>query len=104
MNPAVPAKLCIVKNLKIFISGFHLFFQGMKRVFANMRSDSVIAMELCDGWTPALFMLFFVLSGAELDFSILLTVGIPGVIYIIARSAGKYFGAFTGAAMSHLGF
>ena len=37
-------------------------------VFANMRSDSVIAMELCDGWTPALFMLFFVLSGAELDF------------------------------------
>ena len=70
-------------------------------VFANMRSDSVIAMELCDGWTPALFMLFFVLSGAELDFSILLTVGIPGVIYIIARSAGKYFGAFTGAAMSH---
>lgn len=70
-------------------------------VFANMRSDSVIAMELCEGWTPALFMLFFVLSGAELDFSILLTVGIPGVIYIIARSAGKYFGAFTGAAMSH---
>ncbi len=41
------------------------------------------------------------LSGAELDFSILLTVGIPGIIYIIARSAGKYFGAFTGAAMSH---
>ena len=70
-------------------------------VFANMRSDSVIAMELCEGWTPALYMLFFVLSGAELDFSILLTVGIPGVIYIIARSAGKYFGAFTGAAMSH---
>ena len=70
-------------------------------VFANMRSDSVIAMELCEGWTPALFMLFFVLSGAELDFSILLTVGIPGIIYIIARSAGKYFGAFTGAAMSH---
>jgi hypothetical protein len=32
MNPAVPAKLCIVKNLKIFISGFHLFFQGMKRL------------------------------------------------------------------------
>lgn len=70
-------------------------------VFANMRSDSVIAMELCEGWTPALFMIFFVLSGAELDFSILLTVGIPGIIYIIARSAGKYFGAFTGAAMSH---
>lgn len=47
-----------------------------------------------------LFMLFFVLSGAELDFSILATVGLAGVIYIISRSFGKYSGAFVGAAIS----
>ncbi len=69
-------------------------------VFANMRRDSIRILEIVDGWTPALFMLFFVFSGAELDFSILPAVGIAGVVYIIARSLGKYFGAFAGSAMS----
>lgn len=70
-------------------------------VFANMRKDSIRILEIVDGWTPALFMLFFVFSGAELDFSILTTVGLVGVVYIIARSAGKYTGSFLGAAISH---
>lgn len=68
-------------------------------VFSNLRSDSVRTLEIVDGWTPALFMLFFVFSGAELDFSILTTVGIVGVVYIVARSAGKYFGSYAGAAV-----
>lgn len=70
-------------------------------VFANMRKDSVRVFKVCENWTPSLFMLFFVLSGAELDFSILLTVGITGVIYIVFRSLGKYFGAYLGSAMSN---
>ena len=69
-------------------------------VFANMRPDSIRLMELVDGWTPSLFMLFFVFSGAELDFSILPAVGVAGVVYLAARSAGKYFGAYAGSAMS----
>jgi Kef-type K+ transport system membrane component KefB len=69
-------------------------------VFANMRRDSVRVLEIVDGWTPAIFMLFFVFSGAELDFSILTTVGLIGVVYLIARSTGKYFGSYVGAAMS----
>lgn len=68
-------------------------------VFSNLRRDSVRTLEIVDGWTPALFMLFFVFSGAELDFSILTTVGIVGVVYIVARSAGKYFGSYAGAAI-----
>lgn len=67
---------------------------------ANLRRDSVRILEIVDGWTPALFMLFFVFSGAELDFSILTSVGIIGVVYIVARSAGKYFGSYFGAAIS----
>ena len=69
-------------------------------VFANLRRDSVQILELTENWTPALFMVFFVLSGAALDFSILLAAGIAGIIYIIARTLGKYFGAFLGSAMS----
>ena len=67
---------------------------------ANLRRDSVRILEIVDGWTPAIFMLFFVFSGAELDFSILSAVGIIGVIYIAARSLGKYFGSYVGAAIS----
>ena len=68
--------------------------------FANMRRDSVRVLEIIDGWTPAIFMLFFVFSGAELDFSILTTVGLIGIVYLIARSIGKYFGSYFGAAVS----
>ena len=67
---------------------------------ANLRHDSVRILEIVDGWTPAVFMLFFVFSGAELDFTILTSVGIIGVVYIAARSAGKYFGSYVGAAIS----
>lgn len=69
-------------------------------VFANLRKDSVRVLELVDAWTPGLFMLFFVFSGAELDFSILPAVGVTGVVYLIARSVGKYSGSYFGAALS----
>ena len=39
-------------------------------------------------------------SGAGLDLKILLTLGAIGIIYILARSFGKYFGAFIGAAIT----
>ena len=51
--------------------------------------------ERVDGWTMPLNILFFVISGAELDLNVLsqpVTL-IVGIIYIIARSAGKYCGA-----------
>ena len=47
-----------------------------------------------------LFMLFFVLSGAELDLAVVPTVGLLGVVYMIARSLGKYFGSFLGATIA----
>lgn len=66
-------------------------------VFANLGKDVERVLEGTDRWTPPLFMLFFVISGADLDLSILPTVGLLGVLYIIARSLGKYFGAMLGA-------
>ena len=66
-------------------------------VFANMRSDSNLVVEGVDRWTPPLFMFFFILSGAELDVRVIVTVGLIGVVYIVARRVGKYFGAYLGA-------
>lgn len=68
-------------------------------VMANLGKDVDRVLEGNDRWTPPIFMLFFVISGADLDLSVLPTVGILGVLYIIARSIGKYFGARLGAGM-----
>ena len=45
-------------------------------------------------------MLFFVLSGAELDIFIIPSIGVIGVIYIIMRSIGKVFGSWFGAVLT----
>ena len=52
-------------------------------------------MGRVDGWTMPLNILFFVISGAELDLNVLASpvTLLVGVIYIVARSAGKYFGS-----------
>ncbi len=65
----------------------------------NLRDDSEMLVEIIDRWTPPLFTLFFVISGAELDLHVLSTVGILGLLYILARSFGKYFGARVGASV-----
>lgn len=70
-------------------------------VFCNLRKDALHIIEGIDRWTPALFMLFFILSGAELDFS-LITLPVLGIciVYLLARSCGKYFGARWGCTLN----
>ncbi len=70
-------------------------------VIANLRDDSEKLLELNDQWTQPLFLLFFVLSGAELDPRVIPTVGVLGIAYLVARSLGKYFGAGLGAKLVH---
>ena len=77
--------------------GFSLLLVCMMTgtVFCNVCDTSEELMSRVDGWTAPLNVLFFVISGAELDLQVLaspVTVFI-GVLYIVARSAGKYLGA-----------
>lgn len=71
-------------------------------VFCNICPMSEDIMDRCDRWTAPLFVLFFVISGAELELSIFKNpaVVLIGVIYIITRSAGKYSGTRLSAKMS----
>ncbi|MBO4384833.1 MAG: cation:proton antiporter [Clostridia bacterium] len=69
-------------------------------VFANLRLDSVHVLTHIEKWTPPVFMLFFVISGADLKLDILPQVGLAGFVYVLVRAFGKYFGAFAGAAMT----
>lgn len=68
-------------------------------VFCNICDFSPELMEKTDKWTSPLFILFFVLSGAELEFSVFSDIAIVGigVVYILSRSLGKYLGAYISA-------
>ena len=58
-------------------------------------------MDRLDRWTAPMFILFFVLSGAELDLSVI-TQGIIvliGIVYIVFRCLGKYYGARLSSTM-----
>ena len=68
-------------------------------VFCNLCDFSQELMDRCDRWTAPLFILFFVISGAELELSVFGsgTIVAIGVVYIIARSLGKYVGSFASA-------
>ncbi|MBQ8236705.1 MAG: cation:proton antiporter [Oscillospiraceae bacterium] len=87
--------------LKFEIGGIHCGFSLLLvcmmtgTVFCNICSTSEELMDRVDGWTMPLNILFFVLSGAELDLQVVAqpVTLLVGVIYIIARSAGKYFGS-----------
>lgn len=76
-----------------------LLCMAIGAAMANFSKVSDAVMECTDRWTPPLFMLFFVISGAQFNFEVLKTVGFVGVMYLILRSAGKYFGAMAGCAI-----
>ena len=67
----------------------------MATVFCNICPSSEELMAKTDRWTAPLFVLFFVISGAELDLSVFLdpVAVLVGAAYIILRSAGKIGGA-----------
>ena len=78
--------------------GFSLLLVCMMTgtVFCNVCDTSEELMERVERWTVPLNVLFFVISGAELDLQVLVNpvTLLVGVIYIAARSAGKYLGAY----------
>ncbi len=67
----------------------------MGTIFCNMCDFADELMDRMDRWTGPIMVLFFVISGAELQFSVFTdwAIILVGVIYIIFRSAGKIIGA-----------
>ncbi len=78
-----------------------LLCMSIGAVMANFYPESEKMLDVTDHWTPSVFLLFFVISGAELDLTLLPAIGLLGIMYIILRSIGKYFGARAGASIVH---
>ena len=78
-----------------------LLLMAMGAVFCNMSpdSDTQDINRICDDFTPPLYMLFFVVSGADLKLAVLPSIGLVGVLFIGLRIVGKIAGTYAGAAM-----
>ena len=91
------------------VCGVHVAFSSLLvcmmlgTVFCNICDFSEELMDRIDRWTAPIFILFFVISGAELELSVFgdWAIVVIGIVYIIARSVGKYSGARLSAEWVH---
>ena len=94
--------------LEFEVAGVHVAFSSLLvcmmlgTVFCNICDFSEELMDRLDRWTAPLFILFFVISGAELELSTFKDISIVliGLVYILVRCAGKYIGARCSAKMT----
>lgn len=97
-----------ISSMNFEIGSVHIGFSSLLAcmmlgtVFCNICEVSEELMERADRWTTPVLILFFVISGAELELSVFadIMVVLIGAVYIISRSLGKYFGAGISARLS----
>jgi len=97
-----------ISSLKFDVGSIHIGFSSLLAcmmlgtVFCNICEVSEELMDRADRWTTPILILFFVISGAELELSVFAdwAVVTVGVVYIIARSFGKCFGANISAKLT----
>lgn len=97
-----------ISSLKFEIGDVHIAFSSLLAcmmlgtIFCNICDFSEELMERADRWTVPLLVLFFVISGAELDLSVFSNwvYVVIGVAYILFRSLGKYYGARISAKLT----
>ena len=97
-----------VSQLRIQIGAFSFGFSSLLvcmmlgTVFCNFCPLSEDLMLQADRWSGPAITLFFVLSGAALEFGVFADVSVIliGLVYIVARSLGKYLGAGWSSALA----
>lgn len=67
----------------------------------NISAEVPKLTRILSGFTPPVYMIFFVISGAGFDISALASIGIIGAVYVIVRVIGKTGGAYIGGKITH---
>ncbi len=96
-----------ISNFKFSLFGIHIAFSPLLScmmlgtIFCNICDFSEQLMDRLDRWTAPIYILFFVISGAELNLAVLsdLVIVLIGLAYIVFRCIGKYYGARLSAKM-----
>lgn len=84
------------------VLNFMLIGMAFSAAFSNMVSSQRLE-QIMNAFNPVLnvAMIIVILNlGAPLDYHLILGAGLFTVIYIVARAAGKYFGAYFGASIT----
>lgn len=84
------------------VLNFMLMGMAFSAAFSNMVTEERLE-QIMQGFNPILgiAMIIVILNlGAPLDYHLILRAGMFTAIYIIARAAGKYFGAYFGASVT----
>ena len=85
---------CIILNISPLLSC--MIFGAS---YINFKEDEKL-FKYIDHFTPPIMLLFFVVSGMNMDLSAFATVGLVGVVYFIVRIIGKYAGAYLSCAIT----
>ena len=85
---------CIVLNISPLLS-----CMVFGATYINFTKDEKL-FKYIDHFTPPVMLLFFVMSGMNMDLSSFATVGLVGVVYFIVRIVGKYGGAYLGCLVT----
>jgi len=101
MTVAISSMSFDIQNVHVGFSSL-LSCMMLGTVFCNFCEVSEELMDRADRWTTPVLILFFVISGAELDLTVFteLAVVVVGIVYIVSRSVGKYFGANISAKLT----
>ena len=70
-------------------------------VLVNLNPNNTGFFDILKSIDPPLYLIFFILAGAHLQISILASLGLLGIAYLLFRVVGKYLGALLGAQLSH---
>ena len=69
-------------------------------VLVNLSAKNERVFRMLEPLEAPIYAAFFALAGTELQLRLLASIGVLGSVYILARLAGKYFGALLGASVA----
>lgn len=73
----------------------------MGLILVNIARENYKFFEVLRSVDTPLYLAFFILSGAHLDFGVLYRMGLAGILYVVLRTIGKVYGAKFGARISN---
>lgn len=76
-----------------------LLCMSMGAMLINITRAGNAILKLVDNITPPIFLMFFVVSGMELNIMTIPQIGLIGILYVTCRVIGKVAGAYIGAAI-----
>lgn len=102
MTISLSSREIYVGQVKIAFSSL-LVCMTLGTAFCNMCEYSEDIMKRSERWSAPLYAVFFVLSGARLELSVLgdSSIMLIGIVYILVRCLGKYLGASISSTAMH---